>query len=39
VNTDAEREEMKAAKFVNGHDAGDGKLGGTGPATAIVRVT
>lgn len=25
------RDEMKAAKFVNGHDARDGKLDGTGP--------
>jgi hypothetical protein len=31
VNSDAKREQMKAEKFVNGHDARDGKLDGTGP--------
>lgn len=32
VNT--KRDEMKAEKFVNGHDARDGKLDGTGPGHA-----
>lgn len=35
------RDEMKAAKFVNGHDARDGKLDGTGPKhsrSGIVKV-
>lgn len=30
-STNTKRDAMKAAKFVNGHDARDGKLDGTGP--------
>lgn len=31
TNVNTKRDAMKAAKFVNGHDARDGKLDGTGP--------